>query len=123
MNYIQKFEQNKIKQLLEGKKILDFNVGDTIKVNVRIVEANNSERIQGFKGVVIAKANRGIDSSFVVRKISHGIGVEKKFKLFSPMIKSIEYEKSGIVKRAKLYYLRKLKGKAARIKEKLKSND
>lgn len=118
MNIVEKFEQTEIARLTEGKSIPKFNVGDTVKVNVRIVEGA-TERVQAYEGVVIARRNAGVVSSFVVRKISHGEGVERRFMLYSPMIQSIQLVRSGIVRRAKLYYLRKLRGKAARIREKI----
>lgn len=118
MNIVEKFEQSEIARLTENKTITEFNVGDTVRVNVRIVEGAN-ERIQAYEGVVIARRNAGVVSSFVVRKISHGEGVERRFMLYSPMIQNIQLVRSGIVRRAKLYYLRNLRGKAARIKEKL----
>ncbi|MES2215166.1 MAG: 50S ribosomal protein L19 [Pseudomonadota bacterium] len=97
--------------------IPDFVAGDTVKVNVRIIEGAN-ERIQAYEGVVIARRNAAVNSSFVVRKISHGEGVERKFMLYSPIVQSIQVIRHGDVRRAKLYYLRNLRGKAARIKEK-----
>lgn len=118
MNIVEQFEKTEIARLLENKSIPEFNVGDTIKVNLRIVEGAN-ERIQAYEGVVIARRNAGVSSSCVVRKISHGEGVERRFKIYSPMIHSIVLVRSGVVRRAKLYYLRNLRGKAARIKEKL----
>ncbi len=122
MNIVEQFEKSEITRLTENKTIPEFNVGDTVRVNVRIVEGAN-ERIQAYEGVVIARRNAGVSSSFVVRKISHGEGVERRFKLYSPMIQSIVLVRSGIVRRAKLYYLRNLRGKAARIKEKLFSSN
>ncbi|MBL4762828.1 MAG: 50S ribosomal protein L19 [Gammaproteobacteria bacterium] len=101
------------------KEITDFNPGDTVVVQVKVKEGDR-ERLQAFEGVVIAKRNRGINSAFTVRKISHGEGVERVFQTHSPMIAGIEVKRSGKVRRAKLYYLRGLTGKAARIKEKLK---
>jgi large subunit ribosomal protein L19 len=98
--------------------IPQFAAGDTVIVNVRVKEGDR-ERIQAFEGVVIAKRNRGLNSAFTVRKISHGEGVERVFQSHSPAIKSIEVKRRGVVRRAKLYYLRNLSGKAARIKEKL----
>jgi len=100
------------------KKIPDFGPGDTVVVNVKVKEGNR-ERVQAFEGIVIAKRNRGINSSFTVRKISHGEGVERVFQTHSPLIDSITMKRRGAVRRAKLYYLRDLAGKAARIKEKL----
>ena len=102
------------------KEIADFNPGDTVVVQVKVKEGDR-ERLQAFEGVVIAKRNRGINSAFTVRKISHGEGVERVFQTHSTMIDSIEVKRRGKVRRAKLYYLRGLTGKAARIKEKLKA--
>lgn len=114
---------NIIKQLeneqLEGKDIPDFRSGDTVEVQVKVKEGNR-ERLQAFEGVVIAKRNRGINSAFTVRKISHGEGVERVFQTYSPMIASIKVKRRGDVRRAKLYYLRERTGRAARIKEKVK---
>jgi len=118
MNAILKFEQGQIQKLTEGKNIPDFKAGDTVNVGVRIVEGA-TERVQAYEGVVIARRNAGVNSSFTVRKISHGEGVERKFKIYSPMIQSIKVVKRGIVRRAKLYYLRDRRGKSARIQEKL----
>lgn len=117
MNLQEKFEQEQIEKLTEGKEIPDFQGGDTIRVNVRIIEGEK-ERIQAFEGICIARKNRGINSSFTVRKISHGEGVERVFPLYSPKLESIELIRQGDVRRAKLYYMRNLSGKAARIKEK-----
>jgi large subunit ribosomal protein L19 len=103
---------------MEGKNIPDFGPGDTLKVSVRVKEGNR-ERIQVFEGVVLAKKNRGLNSSFTVRKISNGVGVERVFQTYSPVIESIQVVRRGDVRRAKLYYLRERSGKAARIKEKL----
>ncbi len=96
----------------------DFSTGDTVVVQVRVKEGNR-ERLQAFEGVVIAKRNRGLNSAFTVRKISHGEGVERVFQTHSPLLSSVEIKRRGDVRRAKLYYLRGLTGKAARIKEKL----
>ena len=98
--------------------IPEFGAGDTIVVDVRVREGNR-ERIQAFEGVVIAKRNRGLNSSFTVRKISHGVGVERTFQTHSPLIESIKVKRRGDVRRAKLYYLRERRGRAARIKEKV----
>ncbi len=117
MNTLQKFEAATQAKLAEGKKIDAFSQGDTVRVNVRIVEGNN-ERIQAFEGVCIAKKNAGMRSAFTVRKISHGEGVERVFPTFSPRVDSVELIRKGTVRRAKLYYLRGLTGKAARITEK-----
>lgn len=118
MNAIEKFEKAQIAKLTEGKDIPDFKPGDSVNVGVRIVEGTTS-RVQNFEGVVIARRSAGVNSSFTVRKISHGEGVERKFKIYSPMLAHIKVVRRGIVRRAKLYYLRDLKGKAARIKENL----
>ncbi|WP_064643529.1 50S ribosomal protein L19 [Orientia tsutsugamushi] len=122
MNLIKQFEQEQIKKLTQGKSIPNFKPGDTVKVNLRIIEGAN-ERIQAYQGVVIARANRSISSSFTVRKISHGKGIERKFMLYSPLISSIELIKKGVVRRAKLYYLRNLQGRKAKIREKIFSKD
>ena len=102
-----------------SKELPDFSAGDTVVVQVKVKEGTN-ERLQAFEGVVIAKKNRGLNSSFIVRKISHGIGVERTFQTFSPLVDSVEVKRRGAVRRSKLYYLRDLSGKAARIKEKIK---
>jgi len=101
-----------------SKKIPEFGSGDTVVVQVKIKEGDR-ERLQAFEGIVIAKRNRGLNSSFTVRKISHGEGVERVFQTYSPLVSEIKVKRSGDVRRAKLYYLRGLQGKAARIKEKL----
>jgi len=111
-NIIQQLEAEQL------KKIPEFSPGDTVVVNVKVIEGNR-ERVQAFEGIVIAKRNRGINSSFTVRKISHGEGVERVFQSHSPIIESVQLKRRGDVRRAKLYYLRSLQGKAARIKEKL----
>ncbi len=100
------------------KQIPEFKTGDTVIVNVKVKEGDR-ERLQAFEGVVIAKRNRGLNSSFTVRKISYGEGVERVFQTYSPLIGSIEVKRRGDVRKAKLYHLRELSGKAARIKEKL----
>ena len=114
MNLIKKLEQEEIKRL--GKNIPDFSPGDTVSVNVSVVEGER-KRVQAFEGVVIAKRNRGLNSSFIVRKISSGEGVERTFQTHSPLISSIEVKRKGDVRRAKLYYLRARSGKSARIRE------
>jgi large subunit ribosomal protein L19 len=119
MKNIDEINKEQIKKLRENKKLVDFNPGDTVKVNVRIVEGKK-QRVQAYEGVCIAKKNRGINSSFTVRKISFGEGVERVFQLYSPNIDSIELMRSGKVRRAKLYYLRDRSGKSARINEKIK---
>jgi len=121
MKNIEEINNASVKRILTKKKIPEFFAGDTIKVGVRIVEGKR-ERIQYFEGVCIAKKNRNINSSFTVRKISFGEGVERTFALYSPIIGSIKVIRSGQVRRAKLYYLRDRKGKSARISEKIKKN-
>ena len=119
MKNIEDINKAAIKKIFANKKITDFSPGDTIKVGVKIVEGKR-ERIQYFEGVCIAKKNRDINSSFTVRKISFGEGVERTFALYSPNVDSIKVIRSGKVRRAKLYYLRDRKGKSARIAEKIK---
>ena len=119
MKNIEDINRDSVKKILAKKKIPEFFAGDTIKVGVRIVEGKR-ERIQYFEGVCITKKNRDINSSFTVRKISFGEGVERTFALYSPIVGSIKVIRSGKVKRAKLYYLRDRKGKSARIAEKIK---
>ena len=119
MKNIEDINKAAIKKILADKKITDFSPGDTIKVGVKIIEGKR-ERIQFFEGVCIAKKNRDINSSFTVRKISFGEGVERTFALYSPNVDSIKVIRSGKVRRAKLYYLRDRKGKSARIAEKIK---
>ena len=114
MNLIQTIEQEEMKRL--AKSIPDFSPGDTVIVNVNVVEGER-RRVQAFEGVVIAKRNRGLNSSFIVRKISSGEGVERTFQTYSPLIASIELKRKGDVRRAKLYYLRSRSGKSARIRE------
>ena len=121
MKNIEEINKASVKKILEKKKIPEFFAGDTIKVGVRIVEGKR-ERIQYFEGVCIAKKNRDINSSFTVRKISFGEGVERTFALYSSIIGSIKIVRSGQVRRAKLYYLRDRKGKSARISEKIKKS-
>ena len=117
MNIIEEFEKAQVDQLSADKNIPDFAPGDTLKVNVKIVEGTR-ERVQAFEGVCIARKNDGLNSSFTVRKISYGEGVERIFPLYSPRIESIELIRRGKVRRAKLYYLRGRRGKSARIAEK-----
>ena len=116
MNLIQQLEQEEIERL--GKKVPEFAPGDTVIVSVNVVEGSR-KRVQAYEGVVIAKRNRSLNSSFIVRKISNGEGVERTFPLYSPLISAIEVKRRGAVRRAKLYYLRERSGKSARIKEKL----
>ena len=116
MNLLQTLEQEEIARL--NKEIPDFNPGDTVIVSVNVVEGSR-KRVQAYEGVVIAKRNRGLNSSFIVRKISSGEGVERTFQTWSPLVAAIEVKRRGDVRRAKLYYLRQRSGKSARIKEKL----
>jgi len=116
MNLLQQFEQSQISRTLPA-----FSPGDSVVVNVKVKEGNR-ERVQAYEGVVIAIANAGLNSSFTVRKISHGTGVERVFQTHSPIIDSVQVKRRGAVRRAKLYYLRDLEGKAARIREDLKQS-
>ena len=113
MNIIEELEKEQM-----GRQVPDFAPGDTVVVQVKVKEGNR-ERLQAFEGVVIAKRNRGLNSAFTVRKISHGEGVERVFQTYSPVVDSIQIKRRGDVRRAKLYYLRGRTGKAARIKEKV----
>ena len=116
MNIIEQIDQEQVARLTEGKTIPDFAPGDTVRVNVRVVEGNR-ERVQAFEGVCIGRSGGGLNESFTVRKISYGEGVERVFPVMSPMIDSITVVRRGKVRRAKLYYLRGLRGKKARISE------
>ena len=116
MNLIEQLEQEEMARL--GKTIPEFGPGDTVVVQVKVKEGTR-ERLQAYEGVVIAKRNRGLNSSFIVRKISSGEGVERTFQTWSPLVAAIEVKRRGDVRRAKLYYLRERSGKSARIKEKL----
>ena len=120
MDLIQKLESEEITRL--GKNVPDFGTGDTVVVNVNVVEGDR-KRLQAYEGVVIAKRNRGLNSSFIVRKISSGEGVERTFQTYSPLIAGIEVKRRGDVRRSKLYHLRARTGKAARIREKLEAGD
>ncbi|MSQ59568.1 MAG: 50S ribosomal protein L19 [Betaproteobacteria bacterium] len=120
MNLIGKIEQEEIARL--GKKVPEFSAGDTVIVNVSVVEGER-KRVQAYEGVVIAKRNRGLNSSFIVRKISSGEGVERTFQTYSPLIASVEVKRRGDVRRAKLYYLRDRSGKSARIREKVSARE
>ena len=120
MNLIEKIEQEEIARLSVNKVLPSFAPGDTVVVSVNVVEGTR-KRAQAFEGVVIAKRNRGLNSNFIVRKISSGEGVERTFQTYSPLIASIEVKRRGDVRRAKLYYLRDRSGKSARIKEKLQA--
>ena len=117
MNLLKQIEQEQIEKLTANKEIPDFAPGDTVIVNVKVVEGERS-RVQAYEGVCIARAGGGINQSFTVRKISYGEGVERVFPLYSPMVDSIKVVRRGKVRRAKLYYLRGLRGKKARITEK-----
>jgi large subunit ribosomal protein L19 len=116
MNIIKQLEQEELQRL--GKSLPDFAPGDTVVVSVNVVEGER-KRVQAYEGVVIARRNRGLNSSFTVRKISSGEGVERTFQAFSPLIASVEVKRRGDVRRAKLYYLRSRSGKSARIREKI----
>jgi large subunit ribosomal protein L19 len=120
MDIIKELETEEMKRL--GKEIPDFAPGDTVVVNVNVVEGDR-KRLQAYEGVVIAKRNRGLNSSFIVRKISSGEGVERTFQTYSPLIASIEVKRRGDVRRAKLYHLRARTGKAARIRERLEAGE
>jgi large subunit ribosomal protein L19 len=116
MNLIQQLEKEQVERLSAGKEIPDFGPGDTVLVNVKVVEGERS-RVQAYEGVCIGRAGHGLNENFTVRKISYGEGVERVFPLYSPMIDSIKVVRRGKVRRAKLYYLRGLRGKKARIAE------
>ena len=116
MNLIQQLEKEQVEKLSAGKEIPDFGPGDTVLVNVKVVEGERS-RVQAYEGVCIGRSGRGLHENFTVRKISYGEGVERVFPLYSPMINSIKLVRRGKVRRAKLYYLRGLRGKKARIAE------
>jgi large subunit ribosomal protein L19 len=116
MNIIQQLEAEQVQKLVEKRPVPEFSPGDTLRVNVKVVEGTR-ERVQAYEGVCIARKNAGVNSSFTVRKISYGEGVERIFPLYSPRIDSIELVRKGDVRRAKLYYLRELRGKRARISE------
>jgi large subunit ribosomal protein L19 len=118
MNIVQQLEKEQLDKLVAERPVPDFGPGDTVKVNVRVVEGTR-ERVQAYEGVCIARKNDGLNSSFTVRKISYGEGVERVFPLYSPRLDSIEVTRRGKVRRAKLYYLRGRRGKAARIAEKV----
>ena len=120
MNVIQQLEREEAQRLTAGRAVPDFRPGDTVRVNVKIREGER-ERVQAYEGVCIARAGGGLQESFTVRKISFGEGVERQFPLMSPMIESIEVKRRGVVRRAKLYYLRDRRGKSARIAEKAES--
>ena len=121
MNLIQQLEKEQFDKLSAGKQIPEFGPGDTVIVNVKVVEGDR-ERVQAYEGVVIAKKNAGINSAFTVRKISHGFGVERVFQTHSAAIDSVQVKRRGAVRAGKLYYLRGLEGKKARIKEDLAGN-
>ena len=117
MNIIEQLNQENVDKLTASREVPEFAPGDTVRIHVKVVEGSR-ERVQVFEGVCIARKNRGLNSSFTVRKISHGEGVERVFPLHSPRIAEIEVVKRGVVRRAKLYYLRGRRGKSARIREK-----
>ena len=117
MNIIKDIESEQISEILKKREVPEFKAGDTVKVNVFVTEGNK-ERIQAFEGVCIARSNRAFNSTFTIRKISHGEGVERVFPLYSPMLESIHLVRRGKVRRSKLYYLRQRSGKSARIAEK-----
>jgi large subunit ribosomal protein L19 len=116
MNLLQQIESQQIEKLAAGKQLPDFSPGDTVRVNVKVIEGNR-ERVQSFEGVCIARRSAGLNSSFTVRKISYGEGVERVFPLYSPRVESVDLLRKGRVRRAKLYYLRGRTGKSARIAE------
>ena len=117
MNMIEEIEREEIDRVMEARELPEFGPGDTVRVNVKVTEGSR-ERVQAFEGVCIARKNRGLNSSFTIRKISYGEGVERIFPLYSPVIDSIQVIRRGAVRRAKLYYLRGRRGKSARIAEK-----
>ncbi|MDB5450652.1 MAG: rplS [Phenylobacterium sp.] len=121
MNVIEQLQKEEADRLLALRKVPEFQPGDTVRVNVRIKEGER-ERVQAYEGVCIARGGRGVDESFTVRKISFGEGVERVFPVMSPMIESIEVKRRGVVRRAKLYYLRDRRGKSARIAERQMSS-
>src|SRR5215472_5895241 len=120
MNVLQTLDKEQVKKLTEGRAVPEFRPGDTLRVSVKVVEGER-ERVQAFEGVCIGRKNAGLNSNFTLRKISYGEGVERVFPLYSPRITAIEVVRRGKVRRAKLYYLRGLTGKAARITEKSRS--
>ena len=116
MNLLQKIEAQQVEKLQANSKLAEFDIGDTVRVNVKVVEGTR-ERIQAYEGICIARKNAGLNSAFTVRKISYGEGVERVFPLYSPRLDSVELVRRGDVRRAKLYYLRGRRGKSARIAE------
>ena len=122
MNVLEAVEAGEVARLTEGRIIPAFSAGDTVRVNVKVVEGTR-ERVQAFEGVCIARRNAGVNSSFTVRKISYGEGVERVFPLYSPRLDSVELVRRGDVRRAKLYYLRGRRGKSARIAERTTGHD
>jgi len=116
MNLLQKIEQKNLNELKKTAKVAEFDIGDTVRVNVKVIEGTR-ERVQAYEGVCIARKNAGVNSSFTVRKISYGEGVERVFPLYSPRLESVELVRRGAVRRSKLYYLRNRRGKSARITE------
>ncbi len=122
MNLLQSLEQEELKKLMSARATPEFRPGDTLRVNVKVIEGER-ERIQAFEGVCIGRKNAGVNSNFTLRKISYGEGVERIFPLYSPRITQIEVVRRGSVRRAKLYYLRQLRGKAARITERAREHE
>jgi large subunit ribosomal protein L19 len=122
MNVLQTLEADHVASLMDGRELPVFSAGDTVRVNVKVVEGTR-ERVQAFEGVCIARRNAGVNSSFTVRKISYGEGVERVFPLYSPRLDSVELIRRGDVRRAKLYYLRGRRGKSARIAERTTGHD
>lgn len=116
MNLLQKLEQRQLEKLKTASKVAEFGIGDTVRVNVKVVEGTR-ERVQAYEGICIARKNAGVNSAFTVRKISYGEGVERVFPLYSPRLESVELVRRGAVRRSKLYYLRSRRGKSARITE------
>mgnify|MGYP001427941120 CR=1 FL=1 len=117
MNIINDIDKEQISEILKKREVPDFKSGDTVRVNVYVTEGNK-ERVQAFEGICIARSNRGFNSTFTIRKISHGEGVERVFPVYSPMLESVKLIRRGKVRRSKLYYLRQRSGKSARIAEK-----
>lgn len=121
-NIIHDFEQAQIARIASEKEIPEFRAGDTVRAHVRIAEEGKTSRIQVFEGLCIARRNRGYNSAFTLRKISNGEGVERVFQVYSPLVEKIEVVRKGVVRRAKLYYMRERTGRAARIREKTDYN-
>jgi large subunit ribosomal protein L19 len=122
-NLIEEFEAQQVKTLMEGKSFPKFDAGDTLRVQMRISEAGETERTQAYEGLCIGRSGGGLHANFTVRKISYGAGVERMFQLYSPRVVSIDVVKRGKVRRAKLYYMRALRGKATRLAEKIEKSN